>query len=327
MPPKLAIPTYELRLTGNLNAAQTASLSTRVGGLVSGMNVDVGDQVQTGDILLTLDPTIEQHRLQQAKATTAAAQADYEEKARLVKEAERLTKTNHLPMNELTLRQAALATSSALLDAAKAEQQAQAVRVNWHALKAPFSGVISQKFTETGEWVTPGTAVLQLVSIDTVYLDVQVPQVRFNRITPQTRVNVKPDTHPNLMVTGRIGAIVPVSNSGTRTFQVRVMMDNTEMQLLPGTSATAEFQFTQSDEPALLIPKDALLRGPDGSYSVFIVTEADGKTIAQRRRLELGEESNGSVVVKDGLQTGDLVVIRGNEILRHGQAVNILSDR
>lgn len=327
--PQQAIPTLQLNLTGDLVAAQRASLSPRIEGLVTRVNVDVGDQVRAGDLLLTLDPLLAEQLLQQSRAATAAAQATYDENLRLVNEAERLTKQNHLPLNELALRKSALAIAKAELDAARAEQQAQATRVAWHQLKAPFDGVISRKLSEAGEWITPGTAVLELVATDKVYLDVQVPQERFYQLKTDTPVRVRPDSRTaeqlQTPLTARIAAIVPVSTSGARTIQVRLVMDNADQTLLPGTSASAQFEFLSGEQNALLIPRDALLRSPDGSFSAFVVVDEGDKLLAQSRRLKLGVQTSDSVEVLDGLQPDDRVVIRGNEILRHNQPVTVVS--
>lgn len=327
--PQAAIPTYQLSLTGDLVAAQHAHLSTRLEGLVTQVHVDVGDRVAAGDVLLTLDPVLAQHILQQEQATTAAALATYQENQRLVKEAERLTQKNHLPLTELTLRQAALAISKAQLDAAKAEQQAQSTRVAWHQLVAPFDGVISRKLSEAGQWITPGTPAFELVATDRVYLDVQVPQERFYQLKTDTPVHVRADSGIAALaqepMPARIVAIVPVSNTGVRTIQVRLAMDNPHQALLPGTSATAEFKFLSGDQKALLIPRDALLRSPDGSFSAFVVVEQGDQLLAKSRKLQLGLESNGTIEVTAGLNANDRVVVRGNEILRHNQPVSVLS--
>lgn len=323
--PQQAIPTDRLSLTGDLVAAQQSSLSARIAGLVKEMAVDVGDRVTAGELLLSLDPALEQQTLQQRQAAVTEAEARYQESERLVKEAERLTRDNFLPQTELALRQAALAAGSAQLDAARADLQVQQTRVSWHQLRAPFDGVISRKLTETGEWVTPGTPVLELVATDKIYLDVQVPQERYSQLSPDTEVQVLADTWPDHRVAGRISAVVPVSNAGSRTFQVRLLMENKEQQLLPGTSATATFAFTRQQQPALLIPRDAVLRSPDGGFSVFVIAESDGGLRAERRRLELGLHSDGQVEVIDGLQAEDRVVTRGNETLRHNQQVRVLN--
>lgn len=327
--PQAAIPTYQLNLTGDLVAAQHASLSPRIDGLVTRVSVDVGDRVAAGDVLLTLDPLLAQQLLHQYQAATAAAQATYAENLRLVKEAERLTKQNHLPLTELALRQAALAISKAQLDAAKAEQQAQATRVAWHQLKAPFDGVISRKLSEAGEWITPGTAAFELVATDKVFLDVQVPQERFYQLKTDTPVLVRPDSRTVAQaqepMAAHIAAIVPVSTTGARTIQVRLVMDNAGQTLLPGTSASAQFEFLSGEQKSLLIPRDALLRSPDGSFSAFVVVDQGDKLLARSHKLKLGLQTNDSVEVLDGLQANDRVVIRGNEILRHNQPVSIVS--
>lgn len=322
--PVNVVPTEELRLTGTLVAVQRANLSPRVDGLVEKVSVDAGDKVKAGDILLALDPTLEQHSLRQRAAATAAAQAQVTEDERLVKEAERLTRDNHLPQTELALRQAALASARALLKAAQAEEAGQRERVAWHQLPAPFNGVIGRKLTEAGEWVTRGTPVLELVATDKLYLDVQAPQERFAALTPDTRVLVRPDTLTGEVLEARIAALVPVSDTGSRSFRVRVMVQDEQQRLLPGTSATAVFDLAQGSDKALLVPRDAILRSPDGSFSLFAVAKDGDDHIAQRRRIRIGHQSSAGVEILEGLKPNESVVVRGNEILRDGQSVRIL---
>lgn len=322
--PVQAVPTEELRLTGTLVAVQQASLSPRVDGLVAKVNVDAGARVKAGAPLLELDTALERHVLRQREAATAAAQAQVTEDERLVSEAERLARDNHLPQNELALRRAALASSRALLQAAKAEEAGQRERVAWHRLPAPFDGVISHKRTEAGEWVTRGTPVLELVATDRLYLDVQAPQERFAALTPDTQVLVRPDTLTGEVLEARIDALVPVSNVGSRSFLVRVVVQDQQQRLLPGTSATAVFNLAHGSARALLVPRDALLRSPDGSFSLFAIGRQGDDTVALRRRVSIGHQSSAGVEILEGLQPDEAVVVRGNEILRDGQSVQIL---
>lgn len=322
--PVSVVPTDELRLSGTLVALQQAQLSPRVDGLVTHVTVDAGSRVKAGEVLLELDPALEQHTLRQREAATAAAQADADEKARLVEEARRLTRDNHLPQNELALRQAALASANALLQAARAEEAGQRERVAWHRLPAPFAGVISRKLTESGEWVTRGTPVLELVATEQLYLDVQAPQERFAALTGKPRVQVMPDMLNGEVLTGHIAALVPVGDSGSRTFRVRIMVKDAQQRLLPGTSATAVFDLAQGNSQALMVPRDALLRSPDGSFSLFVVLRDGDLQMAQRRQVSIGHQSARGVEVLAGLNPGEPVVIRGNEILRDGQPVRVL---
>ncbi len=328
--PTQKIPTNRLRLSGNLVAVQRANLSSRVDGLVSQVSVDAGDRVRKGDSLLDLDDALEQHELERLQAASAAAQAQVKEDRRLVEEAQRLTQNNSLPKNELYLRQAELDANIALLAAAKAEQAAQQQRVQWHHLKAPFDGVIYRKLTESGEWVTRGTPVLELVATDRLYLDVQVPQERFGAIGPNTEVQVVPDAMPDKTLRANVVALVPVGEDGSRTFRVRLVMENTENQLaglLPGFSANAIFNLSKGEKSALMVPRDAILRDPDGSFSLITVEDNDGQLLAKRAKVKLGYQSGTEVEILQGLKADARVVTRGNEILRHDQPVKIVQQQ
>ncbi|MDF1762741.1 MAG: efflux RND transporter periplasmic adaptor subunit [Oleibacter sp.] len=318
--PQQAVPIDRLRLSGNLVAVQRASLSAQVDGLVETMSVDVGALVKTGDQLLSLDSALGKHLLNQLRASMAAAKATRDENRRLVKEAERLIQDNHLAQNELALRQAALAESEALLQVAQAELAGQQQQLNWHQLTAPFDGVVSGKLTEVGEWVSRGTPVFELVATGQVYLDVNAPQERFAEINLQTQVQVQPDALPGQILKGRIEALVPVSDSGSRTFRVRIVVTDPQQRLFPGTSASATFDLSRGENTALLVPRDALLRSPDGRFALFTVT--DGK--AQRRSVEIGQQSSSGVEILTGLQPNEPVVVRGNEVLRDQQMVRIV---
>jgi multidrug efflux pump subunit AcrA (membrane-fusion protein) len=100
-----------------------------------------------------------------------------------------------------------------------------------------------------------------------------------------------------------------------------VVPTDADAALLPGTSARAHLILDRS--AALGIPRDALLRHPDGGYSVYVAVEAEGGLRAQRRPLRLGRESGLRVEVLEGLREGEQVVVRGNESLQDGQAIQV----
>jgi RND family efflux transporter MFP subunit len=308
-----------LALSGTLTAEKRSLLSPRVDGLISEVDVDAGSKVSQGDVLLVLDSVMTQHELTQIKANVGRAEADLNEARRLVTEAERLISSKHIPQNELAIRKANLQLKQAELSAIKASQANVEETIRRHRLIAPFSGVISTKYSEAGEWVSRGDAVLELVNLDRVRLDVNVPQERFADITKNTHVVVSSGAYPNQKLAASIQAIVPVSNAQVRAFLVRITLENSEFSLLPGTSAIAEFDINSASSEHVLIPRDALLINPDGSYNVFIVK--DGK--AYRKKVDIGRVTPQGVNVSRGLTADDLVVIRGNEVLSDQQTVTV----
>lgn len=310
-----------LTLSGSLTAERQAMLSPRVDGLVEKVLVDAGSEVDQGELLLKLDTAIASQQYAQTKAATAEARAARNEARRLVNEAESLRHKNYISESELANRKSNLALTEAALVAAQAAERTALEQLRRHELPAPFSGVISAKMTEAGEWINRGTAVLELVATDKVRLDVKVPQERFSSIDKNSPVEVLPDVYPGRRLPGKINAIVPVSDPQARAFLIRVVIDTSDIDLLPGTSATAVIGLNGGRGQKLIVPRDALLLHPDGGYSVFVVNDG----IAHRRQVQIGQQSQGGVSILEGIEPDAKVVIRGNEVLRDQQKVTVVN--
>lgn len=311
-----------LVLSGSLTPLQDAGLSSRTAGLVAELLVDAGSAVSKGQPLLQLDTRLAQHELSQRKAALNAAQVLQSEQQRLVSEAEQLTQQHLFPQTELALRRAALAQADAALQQAQAAAAQQQEVLERHTLTAPFAGVIASRNTDVGEWIALGTPVLQLVSLSPLLLDVQVPQEYFTALSSLRRIEVQADLLPGEKLTAKLLATVPVGDAAARSFLARLAIQHGGVTLLPGTSASATLYFERDDATALVIPPDALLRHPDGKFSVFAVR--DDK--AWRHNVTLGRSNEQGVEILSGLPKQQPVVVRGNEILRDGQAVRVLSE-
>lgn len=320
--PRSAQVTDELRLTGTLTAERSARLSPRVDGLVARVRVDAGDRVRAGAPLIELDSTVASLALDRARAGTAEARARSDEAMRLAVEARRLVAEKHLPQTELARREAEAKLAAAALAASQASEREQAELLRRHVVPAPFSGVVARRLTDVGEWVSRGTPVIELVATDRVRLDVQAPQERFSAIREDAVVRVSADALGGDSLPGRVVARVPVSDPSARTFLVRVVVDEPAGRLLPGTSATAVFALPSAKQ-ALVIPRDALLRYPDGSHTVFVLRDGPNGPTALERPVKLGG-GGAQVEILEGIERTDRVVVRGNERLRSGQAVRIV---
>lgn len=311
-----------LVLSGTVTARRQAMLSPRMDGLVGELRVDAGDRVEEGAVLLRLDTALIERELALAKASTEEARAAAEEAARLVDEAKRLRDDNFIPATELASREAEKAATAAALGAAQAEEQLIAEQRRRHDLPAPFAGVIAERMTETGEWINRGDPVFRLVATDAVWIDVNVPQEHFSRLSIGTPARVVPDSSRDTALDGRIVALVPVSNVEARSFLVRIAADDPSGALFPGTSATAEI-LADADNRGLSLPREAVLVHPDGGRSVFVI-DADNR--ARRHRVEVAEASARRVVIRDSLPAGSRIALGGNQLLRDGDRVAIVDD-
>ncbi len=313
-----------LRLTGTVTAERRARLSPRVSGLVSTVRVDAGDRVEKGDVLLDLDRVLAELAVRQAQAALDEARARLAEAKRLQAEAATLLRDEFIPESEVESRGATVKLNAAAVARLDAEAREARELVARHSVIAPFAGVIASKRTESGEWVETGTAVLELVGTEDLRLDVQVPQERFVDIEEDMAVEVRLDGWPDRPRVGRVAAIVPVNDPGARTFLVRVEL-GAAAAIFPGMSGDASFAI-RGQPNAMVVPRDALVRAPDGGDRIWVVEARDGGTQAVPRKVSIGRALAETVEVVEGLALGDSVVVRGNETLREGQSVHVLDE-
>ena len=312
----------QVPLTGTITSARVARLSAELSGQVEKLLVEVGDRIKTGDVLLELDAEIETLALQSTQAETARARAELADSRRRFQDAERLLKQNNISANEFRLLQAEVDIDAAALQRQLAEERRQMARLDRHTLKAPFAGVISERSTEIGEWIEPGKPILTLVAIDDLRIEFRVPQDFYTRIDEQSAITVTLDALPNRRFQGIIDAVVPVSDPSARTFLMHVLVDKGDIRMTPGMSVHGQLRLN-TGEQGVVISRDALLRYPDGRVTVWVITDHKPETTVSELPVRLGHSFNGLVSIVEGLQAGDVVVIKGNESLQEGQQVRI----
>ena len=208
------------------------------------------------------------------------------------------------------------------MDRLRARAEHQAERLTRHEIQSPFAGVISRKLTAEGEWVDPGTPLVELVATEGLRLDFQAPQAYYPRIGRDTPVEVSLEALPDGPIDARIGATIPVSDPQARTFTVRVYPERGDLPITPGMSATATLRLA-TGRKGVVIPRDALIRHPDGRVTVWTVHAGEGRTTVRERQVETGLTFAGRVEIRTGLEAGSRVVTRGNEALTEDQTVHL----
>ncbi len=306
-------------LTGTVTAERRSSLSARTTGLVSSVAVDEGSRVEKGEVILALDATLAELALEGTTEAVREAVAQLEETRRLSEEGATLVKSGGLPTTEASARAAALRVQRAAVRQLDVDRREQAEVVARHRLIAPFAGVISEKMAEVGEWVETGVPVLELVEVDAVRFDVRAPQEFYAAMKEGSVATVRLDSGIGETFSAKIAVRVPVKDEITRTFLVRLDVEADSEVMAPGVSGTAEFQLASGGD-AVTIPRDAIVRQPDGSVGVWVVS--DGVAVA--RAVEIGSRMGETVEVRSGVEAGEQVVVRGNESLQPGQPLEVV---
>lgn len=314
---------YEAEITGTVTSPRVARLSTATDGLIVALHVEEGDQVATGEPLLNLDPELAQQRLASARAQVRQADAALADAKRRLREAEQLGSKGGIAETVIEDLRSEVAEDEAALSRFRADAALQRAVLDRHTLKAPFAGVISQRLAEAGEWVSPGQGVFELVATEGLRLDFALAEDFLTQISPDTEIEFRLNALPNRIFVGQVAAIVPVAEPGARTFLLRVLPKEPAAQMMPGLSVVATLR-NPSKLDALVVPDDAILRYPDGRVVVWVLSQANGETIAEERLVTTGSSFSGLVVIKSGLNTGEQVVIQGNETLQRGQQVRVV---
>lgn len=309
-----------LQLSGTVKAVRQARLSVATGGLVATVLVDAGATVQAGQPLLQLDDALSRQQLAQAEAAVQVATAAAAEQQRLVTEARQLSSQQLFPLTAVAERQSGLQRAQAELALAKAQLAEQQVLLRQHLLRAPFAGVIKTRWCESGEWLQPGQAVLELIEPKKLWLEVQVPQEKFSQVAAASRIEITTDMQPDLTLAGQIAALVPVSDASARSFLLRLAFTDPAAVVQAGTSAQA-ILYLPTQQQGSLVPADALVRHPDGSASVFVVENNQ----ALRHKVQPGRSTAAGVEILPSLPVAAHIVVRGNEQLQHQQPVVLLT--
>lgn len=314
----------ELPLSGTITSPRYSDLTTQVSGLVTAVRADRGDRVQQGDSLLLLDDRTARLSLQRLQARLEELRLSFEDAQRLADEGRRLIEDRNISRTQYESRLAAEGVAMARLKQLEAEIGMQRLVVDRHELKAPFAGVIGFRQAEVGEWLVAGNPALQLVQLDPVRIQANVPERYYAEVGPGTPVRISIDALPGSTIEAQVDTLVSSAEINTRSFTARLDLPNPDARLAPGMSAHLLFLLrSAAGKGVLQVPSDAVVYSSDGSAAVWLVRDGQVHAITVMPGRRSGQALE---VTAAGLQEGDLVVTLGNESLRPGQQVSFSSD-
>ncbi len=314
-----------LPLTGTVTSPRASAVSTKVEGYVAKLYVEEGDEVKQGDVLLEIDKELAEIELERLRAVLNEAVTRDNELKRKRKEAKDLLTKRHISETTYKAADAEVNINSAVVQRLRVELKRQQVIVERHIVKAPFSGVITERSVEVGQWIETSSELFQLTELNALRIEVPVPQFYFNKIQTGTKVSVVYDSIPDKQFNAVVDIKVPVNQEATRTFPVMINVSNDQKLLAPGMSAKVLFNLSDANsKESLLIPTDALIKLIDGTEQVWRVIKNQESTTVSPIPITTGKTLGDQVqVIQGDLKEGDEIVIRGNELLRPMQSVSI----
>jgi membrane fusion protein (multidrug efflux system) len=296
-----------LAAVGSLVAIQGILVTTEVAGNVSAIHFESGQPVKVGTLLVEIDDSVEQAELEGIVAERRLADLQLKRREGLLES----RTISHSDVDEARLR----------LENATAQLAAKQAVIAKKRITAPFSGWLGIRQVDLGEYLQPGTAIVPLEALAPIHVDFALPERHLAQISVGQAVEIEVQAFPGEIFTGRVSALNPGIDPGTRSLQIRATLENPQARLRPGMFA--EVRTVLPQRPSVLtLPQTAITYNPYGD-SVFVIQEGGSGPRVQRRQIETGAVRNGRVEIVQGLQAGEQVVIAGQVKLRNDQAVVI----
>lgn len=300
-----------VRVVGQVVPVHAGNIAARTLGTVVDGPLAVGTSVNAGDTIARLAGLTQKSNLAEAQANLAEAQARLQLVTSQRDRARRLSGTKAIDEDTLQQRESAVQTARAALDRAAVDLERAKTDLGFVTIKAPFTGVITAHLTNLGAWVNRGDTVVQMVSTADLWLEMGIPSaIASQKLPPKLRWESDSGRHGEATVYALLPSENPLAR--TRTLRATVSADS---GLLPYAPVTVEVRAANESSP-LSVHKDAIVRTLDGP-TVFVASDGH----AESRSVNLGSAIGSRFVVVEGLQEGELVVVRGNERLRPGQAI------
>ena len=287
-----------VRATGRIEAVQAIDLRPDEQGRITALLFREGQYVSRGQPLVKIDDAM-------LRAQAERAKADRDLSRQQLERVRRLREQNATSPADLERAEAAARSAEAALAVLELQIERTTVR-------APFAGVVGQRFVSAGDYVTTATQLLTLQTIDPQRAVIEVPERHAVRLRPGQTVEFTVAAEPGRTFRGRVDFIDPVVQRDNRMIVVKALARNPDRVLKPGMFIEASLA-TATRANAVVIPEDAVqpLRTANVVWAV-----TDGK--ASRRVVQLGTRSQGFVEVLSGVEAGELVVVGGLERMAEG---------
>lgn len=335
--------TAVLNASGYVTARRQSTVSSKVTGKITDVNIEEGMRVKAGQQLARLDDSIVAKALALSAAQLQASGSALEETRVQVRQAQidydrasRMTTSEIASRSDLDHAQAQLDALKARLAAqndsyAVAQRQLQLHQqdVEDTIIRAPFDGIVVSKDAQPGEMISPmsagggftRTGICTIVDMDSLEIEVDVAEAYINRVHPGQKVEAVLDAYPDWKIPAHVITAVPTADRQKATVKVRIAFDAKDARILPDMGVKTTFIDT---EPAtetsnvVEIPKGAVRR--DGERDIVFVMQGDR---AERRAVRVLQTDNDKARVAAGISAGDNVIVDAPADLKDGERVKV----
>jgi multidrug efflux system membrane fusion protein len=330
-----------VRYSANIEPDVQVVLAAKVGGYVQEIlqvrgadgrmrNLQGGDPVVPGMVLARIRDTDYREQVNQARSALVSAEATLEKATQDFIRAQRLYESQSLTKPDFDAAKAGHDANAGQVEAARAQLALAQIALEDCALKAPFGSVVLERSIEVGSLVAAGTAAFTLADSSSVKAVFGVPDTIVRRARLGMRLPVTSESFGAATFWGQVTAISPNADPASRVFQVEVTIPNPRDLLKPGMIATVAIRDDGDASRAsagrmLAVPLSSVVRGASSEeFAVFVVGTENGKSVARRRAIKIGEVYGNMIAVLEGLTLQEQVIVTGASLISDGEPVQII---
>ena len=319
--------TERFNFPGRVDAVNSVSLKARVAGFLKDRLFEEGDIVKKGQMLFVLEREPFEAQVAEAAANLAKAQADAKNAKLNLDRALELRKTGNISQSTVDTREAENSVAKGQVLQAQAALNLAKLDLGYTNIKAPFTGKIGLATYSVGEYLPVNTTLATIVSYDPIYVLFSVSE---RELLSMQNAGILKTDNDSLAISlvmgdtsvyrygGQINFTDVVVDDSTDTVKMRAVFPNPAKQLVSGQFVSVLLEYEAPDEK-IVIPQAALMSTATTKY-VYVV-DAQNKVV--NKPISVGTEQGKDIVVLDGLEAGDRVIVNGLQKVRPGQEVII----
>lgn len=298
--------TNYINLVGTVKANKTIVVSAEESGRLESIKVDKGSRLNRGDTIAKIESSMLEANFNQATAQYELAKLNYNNAKNLYENDGGISETDYL-------------TAQYNMEMAKAQMDAAEERLSNTTISSPSQAIVVNKMVEEGELVGPGTPVVQIMDLSKVKVETGIPENEISYFETGTQAEITLDAYPERTFKGTIRYISPAVDPMNRTFEAEIELPNPD-HLLKAEMVVKLRVVKSVYDNAIAISQDALIETETGK-AIFVLTD---ESTAEFRMVKIGPTLQGSVLIQDGLQAGEKLIVVGQRSIADGEKVNVV---
>lgn len=310
---------------GITQSGSETNLSFRTGGLITQLNVSVGQRVRRGQALAQLDQTDVRLALEQAELDVANAEVQLQTATSTFDRIKLLYETNNVSLSDYDQAKSTLSNAQSSYEISLRRLDLQRSQLSYTTLTAPMSGIVSTVNVERNEVIRAGQSILTMSQENARDIEAQagVPERYISQVQQGSTTTIR---IPTLNVEFE-GVITELGyNSSGGTYPVITSMDNPSSDVRPGMPVEVTFTFgDESQQSQLIVPVKAVGEDENGAF-VYVLTPSDELYQVEKVSIEIGSLISGGFIVRSGLEEDQIVATAGLRTLFDGMKVTLLNE-